>query len=135
MRLRSVTAIAAVSLAASAAAAQGIFDPPAEQAGGPASVVAIPHDAAEPFASLVIDETIRLAPPASAPPPGPTAPAAAPSYIGPGPTIVAPTPNRDPASASAVPNGHAAIDAGPTFVPPISTFLLRRPGYDVPASK
>jgi hypothetical protein len=58
MRLRSVTVIAAIFLVASAAAAQGVFGPPAEQAGGPPSVAAIPHDTAEPFASLVIDETI-----------------------------------------------------------------------------
>ena len=134
MRLRVVTAIAAMSLAASAAAAQGISDRLPEQAVGPASAVAIPNEAAEPFASIVIEETITLAPRAPAAAPGPTAPAAAPPYIGPGPTIVAPTRDRDAAPASAVPNSHAAVDAGPTFIPPISTFLLQRPGYDAPAS-
>jgi hypothetical protein len=133
MKLRIVTATAAFLLAASGAAAQGISDEPP---GRPKGLVAeaIPSEAADPFASIVIEKTVRRTPPPESIAPRDPA-ASSPPYIGPGLTIVAPVREQDTASDLAVPNSHAAVDAGPTFIPTTSTFVLQRPGYDEAAGR
>jgi hypothetical protein len=134
MRLMILTA-AAVSLGAIDAAAEGFYPCLlATPAGVAGPTVSLSDPAEEPLASLVIAETITLVPPASVAQPG-AAPNAAPSYIGPGPTVVTPTRGQDTALPSDVPNTYAAVDAGPTFPPPSSTFLLHRPGYDAPLGR
>ena len=132
MTLRVLTALAALSLGASAALAQGLSPCPPVPSSQAGSIIPAPGGTAgEPFSSIVIAEAIMLTP-AWAARPSPDANAAPPSYLGPGLTLVAPTPSREVDSASAVPDGYAAIDAGPTFVPSTSSFVLYRPSYDTP---
>jgi hypothetical protein len=136
MTLRVLTAIAALLLGASAATAQGLSPCPPIHSTLSAFIVQAPHGAAsEPFSSMLIAEAITLAPSSTstAPLPAPAARAEPSSYVGPGLTLVTPTPSRDVDSPSSVPDAHAAIDAGPTFVPPTSTFVLHRPSYEAPA--
>jgi hypothetical protein len=132
MTLRVMTIAAALSLGASAAVAQGLSPcPPLASSPPSASIVPAPGGAAGEFlASILIAEAITFAPPASVePPPAPAVSAAPPSYVAPGPTVVAPTPSGEPDSASTV-DAYAAIDAGPTFAPRSSTFVLERPSHE-----
>jgi len=132
MALRVLTTLAALFLGSSAALAQGISPCPPAHSSTAGSVMLVPGGmAAEPFSSLLIVEAIMLTP-AWAARPAPDANAASPSYLGPGLTLVAPTPSRD-VDPAAEADGYAAIDAGPTFVPSASSFVLYRPSYDVPA--
>ena len=133
MALRVLNTLAALFLGSSAALAQGISPcPPAYSSTAGLVMLAPGGMAAEPFSSLLIVEAIMLTP-AWAVRPAADANAAPPPYLGPGLTLVAPTPSRDVDPASAEADGYAAIDAGPTFVPPASSFVLYRPSYDVPA--
>jgi hypothetical protein len=131
MTPRVITIIAALSLGASAAAAQGLAPCPPMPSAPSVSIVPAPGGAAsEPFASMLIAEGIIFAPRTSvAPPPAPVVNATPPSYVAPGPTLVTPTPGGDVDSASMA-DAYAAIDAGPTVVPPSSTFVLHLPSYD-----
>ena len=134
MTLRVLAAIAALSLGASAAAAQGLSPCPPLHSPLSAFIVEAPNGApGEPFSSMLIAEAITLAPRATMTPPAPIENSAPPSYVGPGLTLVTPTPSRDVDPASAVSDAYAAIDAGPTFAPPTSAFVLHRPSYETPA--
>ena len=133
MTLRVLTALAALSLGASAALAQGISPCPPVYSSPAGSIIEAPGGmAGEPFSSIVIAEAIMLTPPAAVALRAPEANAAPRSYLGPGLTLVTPTPSREVDAVSAVPDSYAAIDAGPTFVPPTSSFVLYRPSYDAP---
>jgi hypothetical protein len=127
MTLRVITIIAALSLGASAAAAQGLAPCPPTSSSPSVSIVPAPSGAAgEPLASMLIAEAIIFAPQISV---APVVNATPPSYLAPGPILVAPTPSPEVDSAS-IADAYAAIDAGPTVVPPSSTFVLQRPSYD-----